>query len=471
MSSSRSSGNVRSSISSSTASANLEQPGLRGERAVAPDPVDRAVARRRRSARRPGSSGSPSRGQRSAAIANASCSGLLGEIEVAEEADQGGDDAAPLARGRPARAALRAPPADAPRPPRRSAAPGSARPASSAASRSSASSRRKPPSELLRVGERAVGRQRRPVPLPQGGRARRRLQLPPAEDARLLDERLVLGPDRPLLLVRQPPGLLRRSSRVDQQRVSHRFPPSDRTVTPTTNGRGGKGHGGGDPSRRPERGKRRLPGARRRSGSFADGMRIEIWSDVVCPWCYIGKRRFETALAAFERARRGRGRLAQLRARPRRAADAAEPPAERLAQKYGMTVEQAEEAQARVTGVAAAEGLDYRLADARSGNSFDAHRLLHLAGERGLQPELKERLLRALLHRGRGDRRARASSSGSPSRSGSTGAEVAGAARRRPLRRRGARRRAPRAPARDPRRAVLRHRRAPTGSRARSRPR
>jgi predicted DsbA family dithiol-disulfide isomerase len=124
-------------------------------------------------------------------------------------------------------------------------------------------------------------------------------------------------------------------------------------------------------------------------------MKLEIWSDVVCPWCYIGKRRLESALADYERADEVEIVWRSFELDPDAPRTRPEPPAERLAKKYGMTVEQAEQAQARVSAVAAAEGLAYRLADAASGNSFDAHRLLHLAGERGLQPELKERLLRA----------------------------------------------------------------------------
>jgi len=71
------------------------------------------------------------------------------------------------------------------------------------------------------------------------------------------------------------------------------------------------------------------------------------------------------------------------------------PPAERLAAKYGMSLAQAHEANERVSALAAEEGLEYHLDEARSGNTFDAHRLLHLAADRGLQGQLKERLLRA----------------------------------------------------------------------------
>ncbi len=124
-------------------------------------------------------------------------------------------------------------------------------------------------------------------------------------------------------------------------------------------------------------------------------MQVEIWSDIVCPWCYIGKRRFEQALAEFA----GRDeveivwRSFELDPDAPRVQEGSS--AERLAQKYGMTVEQAQASQARLTETAAAEGLEYRLGETRRGNSFDAHRLLHLALEQGKQDELKERLMHA----------------------------------------------------------------------------
>ena len=95
-------------------------------------------------------------------------------------------------------------------------------------------------------------------------------------------------------------------------------------------------------------------------------MKVEIWSDVVCPWCYIGKRRFEAALARFAHARRGRGGVAQLRARPDHASPrtaAGEGPghAELIAAKYGMPLAQAEAAVASMTAAAAGEGLDFHL--------------------------------------------------------------------------------------------------------------
>jgi predicted DsbA family dithiol-disulfide isomerase len=75
-------------------------------------------------------------------------------------------------------------------------------------------------------------------------------------------------------------------------------------------------------------------------------------------------------------------------------------PAGRLARKYGISVDEARAASERLTALAAGEGLHYQLQDARSGNSFDAHRLLHLAEAHGTQDQLKERLLAAYLCEG-----------------------------------------------------------------------
>jgi predicted DsbA family dithiol-disulfide isomerase len=129
-------------------------------------------------------------------------------------------------------------------------------------------------------------------------------------------------------------------------------------------------------------------------------MEIEVWSDVVCPWCYLGKRRLERAIGAFEHRDevtvRWRSFELDPGAPPRRSGTAAE----HLAAKYGMTPEQVEASWERLTGLADAEGLEYHLADAQGGSSFDAHRLLQLAGELGLQDTVKERLLRAYFTEG-----------------------------------------------------------------------
>jgi predicted DsbA family dithiol-disulfide isomerase len=124
-------------------------------------------------------------------------------------------------------------------------------------------------------------------------------------------------------------------------------------------------------------------------------MNVEIWSDIACPWCYVGKRRFEAALESFDHRDdvTVTWRSFEL---DQQAPD--ERPGERaahLAAKYGVPVEQAREMERHMTEVAAGEGLEFRFDIARSGNTFDAHRVVHLAAERGLQDAVKERLLRA----------------------------------------------------------------------------
>jgi predicted DsbA family dithiol-disulfide isomerase len=123
-------------------------------------------------------------------------------------------------------------------------------------------------------------------------------------------------------------------------------------------------------------------------------MNVEIWSDIVCPWCYIGKRRFDKALARFDHRDDVEVRYRSFELDPSAPAQAEGAPAERLARKYGMSVEQAEASHAQLTAMAAAEGLEYHLDRTRGGNTFDAHRLLQLAADRGVQPEAKERLMR-----------------------------------------------------------------------------
>ncbi len=129
-------------------------------------------------------------------------------------------------------------------------------------------------------------------------------------------------------------------------------------------------------------------------------MQVEIWSDVVCPWCYIGKRRFETALASFPHRDDVEVTWRSFELDPRAPRSVDGDPIRRLAVKYGVSVEQAEAMNERVTSAAAEEGLSYRLDIARRGNSFDAHRLLHLAAERGRQGDLKERFLAAYQSEG-----------------------------------------------------------------------
>ncbi|HST64863.1 MAG TPA: DsbA family oxidoreductase [Mycobacteriales bacterium] len=129
-------------------------------------------------------------------------------------------------------------------------------------------------------------------------------------------------------------------------------------------------------------------------------MQVEIWSDVVCPWCAIGKRRFETALADFEHRDEVEVRYRSFELDPTTPRSVEGNATQRLADKYGVPLAQAEAMQQRVIDQAAAEGLDFRFDIAHPGNTVDAHRLLHLAADRGLQTELKERLLLAYFTEG-----------------------------------------------------------------------
>jgi predicted DsbA family dithiol-disulfide isomerase len=124
-------------------------------------------------------------------------------------------------------------------------------------------------------------------------------------------------------------------------------------------------------------------------------VKVEIWSDVVCPWCYLGKRRFETALAQFEHRDQVEVIWRSFELDPDAPSERDVDLATYLSRKLGVTREEALAMQQRVTDLGAADGIGFRQDIARSGNTFDAHRLLHLAATHGRQGELKERLMNA----------------------------------------------------------------------------
>ncbi|MEA2219041.1 MAG: hypothetical protein QOJ35_1667 [Solirubrobacteraceae bacterium] len=129
-------------------------------------------------------------------------------------------------------------------------------------------------------------------------------------------------------------------------------------------------------------------------------MHVEIWSDIACPWCYVGKRRFEAALAGFEHRDDVRVTWRSFELDPSAPREREGDGAQHLADKYGTTRDEALAMQQRVADVAAGEGLDFRFDVARGGNTFDGHRLLHLAAAHGVQDAMKERLMRAYLGEG-----------------------------------------------------------------------
>jgi predicted DsbA family dithiol-disulfide isomerase len=147
----------------------------------------------------------------------------------------------------------------------------------------------------------------------------------------------------------------------------------------------------------------RVMGSKTPGAGVVDGMRIEIWSDVVCPWCYLGKRRLESALAAFEHRDEVEVvyRSFELDPTAPRSADSGgghELSTGVIARKYGRSEDEMRQAQQQLTDTAAAEGLAFRLFETVHTKTVDAHRLLHLALESGgppAQAELKEALLSA----------------------------------------------------------------------------
>lgn len=124
-------------------------------------------------------------------------------------------------------------------------------------------------------------------------------------------------------------------------------------------------------------------------------MRVEIWSDIACPWCYVGKARFEKGLAGFAHRDEVEVIHRSFELDPGRAKGETEQVIDMLAQKYGRTREQARGMEANVAANAQAEGLGYRTEGRDHGNTFDIHRLLHLAKARGRQDELLTRVYRA----------------------------------------------------------------------------
>lgn len=127
---------------------------------------------------------------------------------------------------------------------------------------------------------------------------------------------------------------------------------------------------------------------------------VETWSDIACPWCYVGKRRFEAALREFEHRDDVRVTWRSFELDPSAPRERTGDRAGRLAEKYGMTLEQARAAERQLTDAAAGEGLEFRFDIARSGLTFDGHRVIHLAAEHDLQDSMKERLLRAYFTAG-----------------------------------------------------------------------
>lgn len=127
---------------------------------------------------------------------------------------------------------------------------------------------------------------------------------------------------------------------------------------------------------------------------------IDVWSDVVCPWCYVGVRNLELALAEFENADQVDITLRSFQLDPGAPSRDDTPLVTRLARKYGTSEDQIRAGQQRLTDAGVPLGIDFRFDLTARGNTLDAHRLLHLAADRGLQVALKHRLFEGYFTKG-----------------------------------------------------------------------
>ncbi len=137
---------------------------------------------------------------------------------------------------------------------------------------------------------------------------------------------------------------------------------------------------------------------------MTEPLKVDIWSDIACPWCYVGKRRFAEGVRRYEAA--GGTRPVEIEYHsyelsPGTPVDYEGSHVDFLANHLGVGSAQAEKMLAQMTDLAATEGLDFHYDDLKSTKTLKAHELLHLAKARGLQDEMKERLMRAYFVEGR----------------------------------------------------------------------
>lgn len=130
-------------------------------------------------------------------------------------------------------------------------------------------------------------------------------------------------------------------------------------------------------------------------------MKVEIWSDVMCPFCYIGKRRFEAALENFEHKDQLEIEWKSFQLNPLLKTDPNISINEYLAEAKGWTVDYARQLNNQVTDMAAEVGLEYRMENAIVANSFNAHRLLQLAKKHGAGDEAEEQLFKSYFTLGK----------------------------------------------------------------------
>ncbi len=137
--------------------------------------------------------------------------------------------------------------------------------------------------------------------------------------------------------------------------------------------------------------------------SMNDSVKVDVWSDIACPWCYIGKRKFESGVAAFaasDDARPVEVEYHSFELSPDTPVDFEGTEAEFLSGHKGLPVEQAQQMIDQVAGIAATVGLHYDYDALRHTNTVKAHQVIHLAKQHGKQLEMVERLFAAYFERG-----------------------------------------------------------------------
>lgn len=130
-------------------------------------------------------------------------------------------------------------------------------------------------------------------------------------------------------------------------------------------------------------------------------MKVEIWSDVMCPWCYIGKRRFEKALEQFPQKDRIEVEWKSFQLNPDMKTDPDKSIVEYLAETKGMTVDHAEKMLDHVTGIAEEVGLEYHMDKTVLANSFDSHRFIQFAKKNKVGDAAEEQLFHAYFTEGK----------------------------------------------------------------------
>lgn len=129
-------------------------------------------------------------------------------------------------------------------------------------------------------------------------------------------------------------------------------------------------------------------------------MQLDVWSDIVCPWCYLNKRRFEAALATFEHRDEVTIRWHSFELDPTTPQHTEGTINEMLAEKFGITTDRAAAMNEQMAALAAKDGLEYHFDHMHPANTFDAHRLTHLAASHGWQDAMEERLMHAYFNEG-----------------------------------------------------------------------